>query len=125
VILFWLVCLWLIAFTFVFVFQPRRALGQSRSGSTTTRANVDVYRDQLAELKAELHDQRITRERFLRDREELEHRLAGDLHASPSVQHGHATSPVMTMRWLWMMVSLAAVLLYLAIGSPSSLTPTR
>lgn len=126
-ILFSLVCLWLIGSTFGFVFLPSRAPGHSGSGHTTTGANVDIYRDQLAELQSELREGRIAQERFLRERDELEQRLAADLRTvpSPGATSGHATHPVMTMYWLGMLVSLGAVLLYLAIGSPSMLSQTR
>jgi cytochrome c-type biogenesis protein CcmI len=97
---------------------------------------VDIYRDQLAELESELRDERLTEDRFLRDREELMHRMATDLRirSSPSAKGWHASDPGPLSRtseyqekallWLGMMVSLAAVLLYLAIGSPSSVPQT-
>jgi cytochrome c-type biogenesis protein CcmH len=127
VILFSLVCLWLIGATFGFVFLPSRGSGHSGSGHTTTGANVDIYRDQLAELQSELRDGRIAQERFLRARHELEQRLAADLRPvpSPGATSGHATRPAMTMYWLGTLVSLGAVLLYLAIGAPSLLWQTR
>jgi len=123
VILFWLVCTWMIVSTFVFVFLPARAPSQSNAGNATTGANIDVYRNQFAELESELRHQRITRAQFLHDREELEQRLALDLRTASSqvVTSGHRTSSVTTMYWLGMMVSVAAVLLYLVIGSPSSI----
>lgn len=121
--LLWLAFLWLMASTFLFVFLPVGARRQSGSGNGMTGANVDVYRDQLAELKSELRCQRITPEQFQHDREELEQRLAVDLRtaSSPGMEGSHVASRMVTMYWLGMMLSVGAVLLYLAIGSPSSL----
>jgi cytochrome c-type biogenesis protein CcmH len=121
VILFSLVCLWLIGAIFCFVFLPSRPPGHAGSGHMTKGANVDIYRDQLAELQSELREGRIAQERFLRERDELEQRLAADLRTvpSPGATSGHAARPVMTMYGLGMLVSLGTVLLYLAIGSPS------
>lgn len=124
-ILFWLACLWLIASAFVFVFLPSRDVGRPGSGQTTTGANVRIYRDQLTELESELRDGRIEEERFLHDREELAQRMAIDLRtaSTPGAKVEHAGDATTTLHWLGLMVSVAAILLYLAIGSPSSLRP--
>jgi cytochrome c-type biogenesis protein CcmI len=123
VTLFWLAVLWLTASTFMFVFLPAGARRQSGSDNDITGANVNVYRDQLTELESELRARRITPEQFQHDREEVEQRLAVDLRtaSSPGMEGGHVASRMVTMYWLGMMLSVGAVLLYLAIGSPSSL----
>lgn len=121
--LLWLAVLWLAPSTFMFVFLPAGARRPSDSGNGIMGANVNVYRDQLTELESELRDRRITAEQFQHDREELEQRLAVDLRtaSSPRMEGGHVASRMVTMCWLGMMLSLGAVLLYLAIGSSSSL----
>ncbi len=128
-ILFWLTCLSLVAMTVAFLFLPLRPHGHSAAAAgTTADANVEVYRDQLAELESDLRQQRVTPEQLAREREELELRLAVDLRtgSSTSGTRAHADGPPATLWWLAIVVSLAAVLLYVAIGgSPASISPAR
>ena len=126
--LFLFACVWLIVSTFIFVFLPVRAVTHSDPDNLGTGANVDVYRNQLAELASDLRHQRITREQFLLDREELEQRLVGDLRiaSTPGASAAANAADSTTMiYWLGMIVLMMAILLYLAIGSPSSLSQSR
>jgi cytochrome c-type biogenesis protein CcmH len=125
--LFLFACVWLIVSTFIFVFLPVRAVAHSDPDNLGTGANVDVYRNQLAELTSDLRHQRITREQFLLDREELEQRLVGDLRiaSTPGASAANGAGSTTMIYWLGVIVLMMAILLYLAIGSPSSLSQLR
>jgi cytochrome c-type biogenesis protein CcmH len=78
-IVFPVICALLIVLALVFILPPLRHPDRIAAASTTTEANVAVYRRQLAEMESDLRYRIITNEQFLRDREELEQRLIVDL----------------------------------------------
>jgi cytochrome c-type biogenesis protein CcmH len=79
VIVFPVICALLIVLALAFILPPLRHPDRIAAASTTTEANVAVYRRQLAEMESDLRHRIITNEQFLRDREELEQRLIVDL----------------------------------------------
>jgi cytochrome c-type biogenesis protein CcmH len=123
VIVFWLTCALLIVLALAFVLPPLRHPGRIRAASTETQANVAVYRGQLAEMASDLRHQIITDEQFVGDREELEQRLFGDLPRNPR-DHGKndpASGSGMLGYALAVGLPVAATLLYLTLGTPSTL----
>ena len=89
----------------------------------TTEANVAVYRRQLAEMESDLRHRIITNEQFVRDREELERRAVVDLpKESRDVRNEKRTvgSGALVL-CLAAGLPLAAIVLYLALGTPASI----
>jgi cytochrome c-type biogenesis protein CcmH len=83
--LFWLICAALVAIALAFVLPP--LLQQVAGGPTDdgkTEANLDVYRDQLSELEADLRNGIISPEQYKEDREGIERRLLEDVPVSGS-----------------------------------------
>lgn len=78
-ILFWLICAGLVAIALAFVL-PTLLQGVSERDDATPNgeANVDVYRDQLSELEADLRNGIIGPEQYQQDRDEIERRLLDD-----------------------------------------------
>jgi cytochrome c-type biogenesis protein CcmH len=78
--LFWLICAVLVAIALAFVLPP---LLQQVAGGTTddgkTEANLDVYRDQLSELDADLRNGITSPEQYQQDRDGIERRLLEDV----------------------------------------------
>jgi len=76
--LFWLICAGMLAIALAFVLPAllQRATGES---SDQKEANVEVYRDQLRELDADLSNGIVSREQHEQDREEIERRLLEDV----------------------------------------------
>lgn len=121
-IVFSVICALLIALALAFILAPLRHPDRIAVASTTTEANVAVYRLQLAEMESARRQAIITNEEFLQDREDLERRLIGDL---PSEIHarrnqGPVTSPSVLAPALAVGVPLSAILLYLLLGAPPS-----
>ena len=78
-ILFWLICAGLVAIALAFVL-PTLLQGASTSAATgTEEANLEVYRDQLSELDADLANGIVSPEQYQQDREEIERRLLEDV----------------------------------------------
>jgi cytochrome c-type biogenesis protein CcmH len=122
-IAFWIAASCLVLAALAFILPPllkRRGAGEE---ITRDAANVGVYRDQLAELDSDLESGTLTREQYEQSRAELERRLLEDVGVSESVP----PTPSRTGRWaalgLAVAVPLAAVVLYLALGTPQALAP--
>jgi cytochrome c-type biogenesis protein CcmH len=83
-ILFWVICVGLVAIALAFIL-PTLLQGAPAAGDRDKeRANVEVYRDQLSELDADLANGIISPEQYQQDRDEIERRLLEDV-ASPTV----------------------------------------
>src|SRR2546421_3657494 len=80
-ILFWLICAAMIAIALAFVLPPllQRAANDDAAEAGEREANVDVYRDQLSELEADLRNGIIGPEQYQQDRDEIERRLLDDV----------------------------------------------
>ena len=82
-ILFWLICAGLVAVALAFVLPPLlQATGGTAGGEEDggkTEANLDVYRDQLSELEADLRNGLTSAEQYREDRDGIERRLLEDV----------------------------------------------
>jgi cytochrome c-type biogenesis protein CcmI len=79
-IFFWLICAALVAIALAFLLPT--LLEQVSGGATNdgkTEANLDVYRDQLSELEADLRNGIISPEQYQQDRDGIERRLLDDV----------------------------------------------
>jgi cytochrome c-type biogenesis protein CcmH len=122
VIAFSVICALLIVLALAFILRPLRHPGRMVAGGMA-EANVAVYRRQLVEMQSDLRNRIITNEQFERDREELEQRLTLDLPRHSRADRGEtpASGPGMLVYALAVGLPLAAMLLYLSLGAPSSL----
>jgi cytochrome c-type biogenesis protein CcmH len=86
-------------------------------------ANVAVYRRQITEMESDLRHGLITSAQFQRDREELEERAVVDLPKESRVNRNEKRSAGSDMLVFCLAIGLplAAILLYLAIGTPGSI----
>ena len=79
-ILFWLICAGLVAIALAFILPTLMQRGAEDTAQAQNKeANLDVYRDQLSELEADLRNGIISSEQYQQDREEVERRLLDDL----------------------------------------------
>jgi cytochrome c-type biogenesis protein CcmH len=87
-------------------------------------ANISIYRDQLAELDADLAAGKLAPDDHARSRAELEARLLADV-AAPEAAQTPAARPGGRRRALALgaAVPLLAAALYLAVGNPEALRP--
>ena len=130
--LFWVICAAFILFALAFILPPilqRSAESDRESEDERRRANIAVYRDQLAELETDLRNGIIAQEQYAQDREELERRLLDDtatVKTKPKTVSGAARS---TAYAIALALPVAAVVFYLNVGNPKAITneaePTR
>ncbi|MGI8734336.1 MAG: c-type cytochrome biogenesis protein CcmI [Pyrinomonadaceae bacterium] len=124
-IIFWLVCAIFVAIGLAFVLPPllQRADNDDTARDESAKgANVAVYRDQLAELEADLTNGLISPEQYEQDRQELEERLLEDV-ATPAV--AARTKPAGGRNLAYVLavsLPIVAVIFYLRLGNSSALS---
>src|SRR5262245_56029701 len=80
-ILFWVICALLIVIALAFVLPPvlQRSADDKRDIDDERRlANIEIYRDQLSELKTDLQNGIVSQQQYDQDREDIERRLLED-----------------------------------------------
>ena len=78
-ILFWLICAGLVAIGLAFVLPTLLQRASTADESNNEEANIEVYRDQLSELEADLANGIVSPEQYRQDRDEIERRLLDDV----------------------------------------------
>jgi len=123
--IFWLVCATFVAIGLAFVLPPllqRFDKARETDETSSKEANVEVYRDQLAELQADLNNGLISEEQYQQDRQEYERRLLDDVSTAEDV--GKSSNSRNLAYTLALALPLVAVLFYLRVGHPSALSAT-
>ena len=126
-ILFWLICAGLIAIALAFVLPTLLQRGSSNDSQVEEKeaANVEVYRDQLTELDADLAKGVITAAQYQLDRDEIERRLLDDV-ATPAadskVISQNATPAKAPVYAVAFGIPVVAVVLYLMLGHSAAIT---
>jgi cytochrome c-type biogenesis protein CcmH len=124
-ILFWLICAGLVAIALAFVMPTLLQRAPSADENDNEEANVEIYRDQLRELDADLANGIVSPEQYRQDRDEIERRLLDDV-AMPAAAPSRKTKPVAGERGAAYAVALGipvlAVALYLLVGNSAALS---
>lgn len=129
-IVFWLICAALILIALAFILPPalQRSEESNRKGDDERKlANIAVYQDQLAELKNDLQNGIVSEEQYGQDRDEIERRLLEDTKSAQSEksekkQAKAAVSARNTAYALGIGIPFVAIVFYLNIGTPKSIT---
>jgi len=124
-ILFWLICAGLVAIALAFVLPPLLERTPKDAGEDEKKeANLDVYRDQLSELEADLRNGIISPEQYQQDRDEIERRLLDDVSTADVVSKKEPKRAA--SRGLVYAIALGipviAVALYLLVGNSAALS---
>jgi cytochrome c-type biogenesis protein CcmH len=124
--LFWVVAVLMIALVLAFLLPP---LLRNRAGddSPVSRAasNLAVFRDQLAELDADLAAGSIERRQWEAARADLQRGLLEDVGGASAGAPAAAKRSWAAVLAVAVTVPLVSVLLYLGIGNPSALDPAK
>jgi cytochrome c-type biogenesis protein CcmH len=126
--LFWALFFIFIAVALAFVLPPllRRDVKPGQAGSRVGRkeANVAIYYDQLAELKADLDSGELDAAQYEDARREIEKRLSEDVPSEPV-----PATAAKADRWPGMVLAgvipVIAVALYMVLGNPDALFESR
>ena len=133
-ILFWLIAAILVAIALAFVLPPLLQTSAQTSpgsddGQSRKEANVDVYRDQLSELEADVANGIVSREQYTQDRDEIERRLLEDVsppQANSKIREKKSTAAVGGRGPAYAIavgIPVIAIALYLRVGDPAALSP--
>lgn len=126
-ILFWVICVGLLAFALLYVLPPAlrsEAAAKSKDADARREANIAIYRDQLTELEADLRNGIVSEEQFAQDRDDIERRLLEDTATDKTLKKSAGVSAV-TRKHAYMVgvgLALVAVIFYLRVGSPDAVT---
>src|SRR5512134_603914 len=82
---FWIVAAFFIAGALLFMLPPLLARGGRKAKLARADITVSIYRDELAELEADLQNGVIPREQYEQARQELERRLLEDMSSEGGV----------------------------------------
>src|SRR6185437_280829 len=96
------------------------------AGLARNTTNVNIYRDQLAELDNDLLADILTREQYEQSKRELQHRMLEDIPEGASntaTVVGGGKRNVATITLVVLALPLLAVSLYLWLGNTRALTP--
>ena len=94
-----------------------------RSGPAPEDVNLDILRDQLAELEADVARGVLPRERYEQARADLERRVLEEAQGDPAPASAPQPASAWTAAALAAAIPIGALALYLAIGTPSALSP--
>lgn len=123
-ILFWLICAALVAIALAFVLPTLLQRAPAPAQDNEKEANVEIYRDQLRELDADLANGIVSPEQYRQDRDEIERRLLEDVETK---KEGVAKPPPTTsdrtvVYAVAFGIPLAAVALYLLVGTSAAIS---
>lgn len=125
-ILFWVICIAMLVVALLFVLPPALRAQASKAQEENARrdANIAVYRDQLVELEADLHNGIISEEQYAQDRDDIERRLLEDT-ATDKTSDKPIPITADTRKHAYMIgvgLALVAVIFYMRIGNPDGIT---
>lgn len=122
---FWIVAGIFIVGALLFVLPTLWSKKDREAGVERDATNIDVYRDQLAELDSDLRSDILTREQYEQSKRELQQRMLQDI-----PEDGNTTTMIMggrhnvaTMTVTALALPVLAISLYLAIGNTKALLP--
>jgi cytochrome c-type biogenesis protein CcmH len=125
-ILFWVICALMIVIALAFILP---ALQRSEQSNVVTdderkKANIEVYRDQLSELEADLRNGIVAEDQYAQDRDEIERRLLEDT-ATTRSKTTKAAAPINARNTAYLLgigLPLIAIVFYLKVGQPDRIS---
>ena len=130
-ILFWLICAIFIAIALAFILPTalqKNENAQQAIADERKHANIAIYRDQLAELEADLRNGIVSQEQYAQDRDEIERRMLEDTATTTTTTpRKTATAPPPSRSTAYALavgLPLVAVILYFEVGAPKSIGET-
>ena len=126
-ILFWVICAFLVVIALAFVLPPvlqRSDEAEVVSDEERKQANIAVYRDQLSELEADLRNGIVAEDQYAQDRDEIERRLIEDTVTTRSKKTASA-APINARNTAYLLgfgLPLIAIIFYMKVGEPDRIT---
>jgi cytochrome c-type biogenesis protein CcmH len=122
---FWITCAVFVAIALAFVIPSLLPSAGNEPRRHEPQANVEVYRDQLSELEADLQNGIISQEQYQQDRDEIERRLLDDVSASghkPKTKEADTATARGPVYAIALLLPVIATALYFRIGNPAAMS---
>jgi len=125
-ILFWVICALMIVIALAFILPALQRSEQSNLviDDERKKANIQVYRDQLSELEADLRNGIVAEDQYAQDRDEIERRLLEDT-ATTRSKTTKSAAPITARNTGYLLgigLPLIAIVFYLKVGQPDLIT---
>ena len=121
--IFWIICALLILVALPFVVLPLWRRSTSSNAVLRNAANLEIFRDQIAEMDADLNNGLLTAELYEQGKRELQSRLLDEVNED-QVASAPVRNPLKVLAIsLAIILPIASTLLYLKIGNVNSLSP--
>ncbi|MDD4930307.1 MAG: c-type cytochrome biogenesis protein CcmI [Gallionella sp.] len=123
--LFWIFCAVLLIVALPFVVWPLWRKSAANNDVLRDAANLEILRDQAAELESDLQNSLLTQDSFAEGRHELQVRLLEEVKTteSPAVEPRNPARILAVI--LLVLIPLGSVLLYLQIGNMKAMLPQQ
>lgn len=123
-ITFWIICALLLVLALLFIVLPLWRSKQKSNAVERNAANLEIFRDQIAEMDADLRNGLLTQELYEQGKRELQSRVLDEAGDSSSTSTVVTRNPLKLLALvLSILLPLAAVGLYWQLGSPDAVLP--
>lgn len=123
-ILFWIICALFLAIALLFVLLPLWRGSLKSNAVQRDSANLEIFRDQIAEMDADLRNGLLTQEMYEQGKRELQSRLLEEVGEAKNVSPAAARNPLKVLALaLSVLLPVTAVGLYWKVGNRHALSP--
>lgn len=123
--LFWIICAVLLIVALLFVVLPLWRKTGNNNDVLRDAANLDILRDQSAELEADLRNGMLTQDAYEQGKHELQARLLEEVNAAEQPVKPPRNPAKILAITLAVLLPLSSVLLYWYLGNTDALSPQR
>ena len=121
-ILFWIICALLLVIALLFVLLPLWRGSLKNNAVQRDSANLEIFRDQIAEMDADLRNGLLTQEMYEQGKRELQSRLLDEVGEAASAGVPAVRNPLKVLAIvLSLALPLTAVGVYWQVGTPDAL----
>jgi cytochrome c-type biogenesis protein CcmH len=120
---FWIVAALAVALALAFVLAPLLRWRRAHAEASREAANAAIYREQIAELEADMQRGALTREEFARASNEIERRIVSEHRGAEGFSPVSFSTPRTTAILLLVLVPAFTGIAYWQLGTPRALDP--
>ncbi len=120
---FWIICAVLLIVALLFVVWPLWRKTAQSNDVLRDAANLEILRDQAAELETDLHNGLLNQDAYEQGRRELQVRLLDEVRNTEAPAQAPRNPAKVLAVILAVLIPLASVLLYISIGNTRALLP--
>lgn len=121
-IIFWIICAALLVIALLFVILPLWLGNLKKNNIQRDSANLEIFRDQIAEMDADLRNGLLTQDMYEQGKRELQSRLVDEVGEAQNISPVALRDPLKTLALaLAILIPVAAIGLYWQVGNRHAL----